>query len=327
MPANLPPDYHAAEKRFRAARTSAEKIEALEEMLRIMPKHKGTDRLQGDLKARIAKLRREPEKKGAKRGFGYAVHREGAGQIALVGPPNTGKSSLVRMLTKARPDVADYPFTTREPVPGMMPFEDIAFQLVDLPAVSEEHVEHWVFDIVRQADMVWIVVDSSEPFGQMEQARRLLEERRIGLYPAGADPPKDERLDYKHKKAVVVVTGMDRPGAGETVEVLEAILEKRWPLMPVSCVTGRGLEDLRLRTFSDMGIMRVYTKQPGRPPDMGQPFTLMRGASVADLAERIHKEVREKLRFARIWGKSAFDGQTVQRDHVLSEGDVVEIHA
>ena len=327
MPANLLPDYHSAEKRFRAARTNAEKIEALEEMLRIMPKHKGTDRLQGDLKSRIAKLRREPAKKGAKKGFGFAVHREGAGQIALVGPPNTGKSSLVRMLTKARPDVADYPFTTREPVPGMMPFEDIAFQLVDLPAVSEEHVEPWVFDIIRQTDMVWLVVDASDALGQVGNVQSLLEERRIGLFPAGADPPKDERLDYKHKKTVLVVTGMDRPGAGENVEILDAILEKRWPLLPVSCVTGHGIEELKRRTFSDMEIMRVYTKQPGKPPDMGQPFTLQRGASVADLAERIHKEIREKLRFARIWGKGAFDGQTVQRDHVLSEGDVVEIHA
>ncbi|MCX6553014.1 MAG: 50S ribosome-binding GTPase, partial [Acidobacteria bacterium] len=123
MPANLSPEYHRAEERLRGARSPDEKIAALEEMLRVIPKHKGTDHMQADLKGRIAKLRKEIGKKGGKGGFTFIVPREGAGQVAIAGPPNSGKSSLVRALTRATPAVGSYPFTTREPVPGMMPFE------------------------------------------------------------------------------------------------------------------------------------------------------------------------------------------------------------
>ena len=163
MPANLPPDFHKAEEEFRAARTAEEKIAALEQMLRVMPKHKGTDHLQADIRSRIAKLRRQPAKKGSRSTFSHTIPREGAGQIALVGPPNTGKSSLVAALTHATPEVADYPFTTREATPGMMPFEDIAFQLLDLPPLSRERVESWVFDLIRHADLLWIGMDALDP--------------------------------------------------------------------------------------------------------------------------------------------------------------------
>ena len=327
MPANLTPAYHAAEQRFRQARTPEEKIAALEEMLAIMPKHKGTDRLQGDIKSRIAKLRKQEGKKGGKKGFSFMVHREGAGQVALVGPANTGKSSLVARLTKARPEVADYPFTTREPVPGMMPFENIAIQLVDLPPLSEEHLEPWLFDTIRAADLFWLVVSAGDPLGQLESARALLRRGRIEIRPAGQPPPETVEVGWRFRKALLVVTGLDRPGAGESVAVLDELLEDPWPIVPVSAATGQGLEDLRRKTFEALELVRVYTKQPGKPPDMNGPFALPRGATVGDLAERIHKDILAHMKFARIWGKHVFGGQTVQREHVLEEGDVVEIHA
>ncbi len=326
MPANLPPAYHAAEQRFRLARTPEEKIAALEEMLAIMPKHKGTDRLQGDIKSRIAKLRKQDAKKGGKRGFSFTVRREGAGQVALVGPANTGKSSLVARLTKARPEVADYPFTTREPVPGMMPFENVAIQLVDLPPLSEEHLEPWLFDTIRVADLFWLVVTADDPLGQMEAARGILRRGRIEIRPAGAPEPGAIEPGWRSRKALLVVTGHDRPGAADTVAVLDDLLEGRWPVAPVSPVTGQGLEDLRRRTFEALELVRAYTKQPGKPPDLREPFALPRGSTVGDLAERIHKDVLAHMKFARIWGKHVFGGQTVQREHVLEEGDVVEIH-
>src|SRR5512136_2363538 len=180
MPANLSPEYHRAEERLRAAKSANEKIAALEDMLRVIPKHKGTDHMQADLKSRIAKLRKEGDKKGGKAGFSYIIPREGAGQVALAGPPNSGKSSLVRALTRATPAVGDYPFTTREPSPGMMPFEDIAFQLIDLPPLSEQHVETWVFDLIRYADLVWVVVDGERALEGFDEARRVLEARNVG---------------------------------------------------------------------------------------------------------------------------------------------------
>ena len=299
MPANLTPDYHRAEAALRAAKTTEEKIAALEQMLRVVPKHKGTDGLQADLKARLAKLRRQPAKKAARAAHSHMVPREGAGQIALVGPPNTGKSALVTALTHATPAVAEYPFTTREAIPGMMVFEDIRFQLVDLPPVSHQHVDPWVFDVVRGADLLWLVLDADAPL--------------LGFDEATA--------------ALVVFTGLDKPAAADSIGAFDELTERRWPIHAVSCVTGKGLDALRRKTFDALDLIRVYTKEPGKPADRDAPFTLPRGATVADLALRIHKDVAATMKFARVWGPSAFDGQSVHHDHVLAEGDVVEIHA
>jgi hypothetical protein len=324
MPANLSPEYHRAEERLRAAKSLSEKIDALEEMLRVIPKHKGTDHMQADLKSRIAKLRKEGGKKGGKGGFSYIIPREGAGQVALAGPPNTGKSSLVRALTRATPAVGDFPFTTREPIPGMMPFEDIAFQLVDLPPLSEQHAEPWVFDLIRYADLVWTVLDGERAIEGFDECRRVLEAHNIGLYPAGTAPRYDTAA--VQKKALVVLTGLDVAGVAETIPVVEELLENRWRVIGVSSLDGTGLANLARSTFAAFDIIRVYTKQPGKPRDESAPFALPRGATVGVLAERIHKDLAATMTFARVWGASAFDGQSVQKDHVLAEGDVVEIH-
>ncbi len=326
MPANLTPDYHRAEERLRAAKTVDEKIAALEEMLRVCPKHKGTDGLVGDLKSRIAKLRKQPVTKAARAGHAYHVTREGAGQVALAGAANTGKSSLVAALTHAAPDVADYPGTTREPVPGMMAFDDVGIQLVDLPPLSEEHVEPWVYDIVRGADLLWLVVDGMNPMDELDLARRMLDAKNIGVFAAGEPAPAEGPAGRAWKPALVVVTGLDKAGAEDGLPVLEEWLESAWPVVPVSTADGRGLDALRRRTFVALDVIRVYTKQPGKPADRRAPFTLPRGSRVSDLAARIHKDLASGMKFARIWGPSAFDGQTVHGEHVLAEGDVVEIH-
>ena len=316
MPANLTPDYHRAEERFRAAKTNEDKVAALEEMLRVVPKHKGTDGLQADLEARLAKLRKQPMSKAARASFSHVVEKEGAGQVALVGPPNSGKSSLVAALTHATPEIAEYPFTTREPVPGMMPFEDVHVQLVDLPPLNLEHVEPWVWDIVRRADAVWIVVNVEDGLDGFALCRRLLEEKAIRLSPPGGG----------EKPALVVATGLDRDDGPDDLEILRELMEPGWPLVGVSPVTRLGLDGLARRTFETLDVIRVYTKQPGKPADKAAPFTLPRGATVADLAARIHNDLASTMHFARVWGPSVFDGQTVQREHVLAEGDVVEIH-
>lgn len=322
MPTNVTPQYKEAEARFRAARTNEEKIAALEEMLAIMPKHKGTDKLQADVKARLAKLRREGGQKSGARGTSHLVPREGAGQVALVGPPNAGKSSLVARTTHAEPKVADYPFTTREAVPGMMHHEDVALQLVDLPAVSREHVEPWVFDLVRRADLVWVVVPHESAPEDFEEVRRILADKHLVLVPAlDGSPPKPGE-----KRTLLVVTGMDRPGGAENLAVLGELLDSTWPIQAVSAKDGSGLLDLGARSFGLLGLIRVYTKEPGKPPDKSKPFTLPRGATVAELAGHIHREIAEGFRYARIWGSSAFDGQQVRGDHPLEDGDVVEIH-
>lgn len=326
MPANLPPTYHEAEQRFRSAVTNEEKIDCLEEMLRIMPKHKGTDKLQAGLKSRIAKLRRQPKKKAGARTDSHHIPREGAGQIALVGAPNSGKSSLVRALSHAEPEVAEYPFTTREATPGMMAFEDIAFQLIDLPPLSDDYVEPWVYDCIRRSDLVWLILDAEKALEGLELCQRLLQAKAIVLVPIGSVASSETRPGWTSRESLMVLTGLDKPEAEEDVAVLEELLETHWTKVAVSSVTGQGFDDLRRTTFDALGIVRVFCKQPGKPPDRDRPFTMPSGSTVGDLARVIHKEIAEGLKFARIWGTHVFDAQKVTGDHVLEEGDVVEIH-
>ncbi len=331
MPANLPPTYHAAEDRLRGAVTQEEKIAALEEMLRLVPKHKGTEKLQGDLKSRLAKLRRQPRKKVGGRGLSHHVPREGAGQVALARPPNGGKSALVSKLTHAEPMVAEYPLTTRAATPGMMPFEDVAIQLLDLPPICGEHVEPWVYDSLRTADLVWLVVTAESSLEGLESVERLLAAKAIALTPvrpAGLEPAEaeDERPGWTAKKAILVVTGLDRPGAAEDLEILDQLLERPWPKVGVSTVSGEGLAELGRRTFEALEVIRVYSKHPGKPADRDSPFTLGAGATVADLARAVHQDLAAHFKFARLWGAHVFDGQRVQASHSLEEGDVVEIH-
>jgi len=332
MPANLTPDYLEAERAYKEATSLPEKIAALEHMLAVIPKHKGTDRLQGDLKRKLAKLKEEKEharKAGPARGAPvYHVEKEGAGQVALAGAPNTGKSALLRALTHATPEVADYPFTTRLPMPGMMRFEDVQIQLVDLPPLDPQHGEAWVPQAVRMADAVAIVVDlhATDLLDEIENSVTMIEKAKIVL--GGA-----ETLPYGHvaKPALVVANKVDAPGAREDFEAFKEMYAGRFPLVAVSATTGEGLDNLRRAVFDLLSIIRVYTKEPGKKPDLTSPFVLKDGATVADLAGRVHKEILAHLKHARIWSQRAgahshVDGMMVHRDHVLADRDIVELH-
>jgi hypothetical protein len=299
MPTNVPPAYRSAEARYREAKTAEEKLAALEEMLRIMPKHKGTDKLQADVKARIAKLRSAQEKKGGSKGHGHAVPREGAGQVALLGPPNSGKSSLLLRLTHAEPKV-------------------------DLPPVSAQHTEPWVFDLARRAEQWWIVLEAESAREGWEETRRLLEEKH--LVPRAPGTPAPDAPLPTTRPTLVVITGLDRPDGASNLAAFRELGEAPLPLFGVSATEGRGLDDLRRAAFLALDVIRVFTKEPGKPPDRSRPFVLPRGGRVEDLARQIHNDLARRLKFARLWGRSVFDGQPVQRDHVLEEGDVVEIH-
>jgi uncharacterized protein len=338
MPANLTAVYRAAEAAYKAAVTREEKLVALEEMLRVIPKHKGTEKLQADLRSKISKLRKEPSRKSVARGPSHRIPGEGAGQVVLVGAPNAGKSALVAHLTNADPEVAEYPMSTREATPGMMPYGDIAFQLVDLPPLCEEHVENWVYDVIRAADLAWVVLSIDDPLDGLELVERLLGARAIQLRPVAGGVTPDEaaspaddadtmepRPGWTVLPAFLVVTGLDRPGARDDFDVLGELLDPAWHRVGVSTVTGEGMGTLGDRTFDTLDIIRVYTKEPGHEPDMERPFTLPTGSTVGTLARAIHGEVAEGLKYARVWGTAAFDGQRVNRDHPLADGDVVEL--
>ncbi|HOV86135.1 MAG TPA: TGS domain-containing protein [Syntrophobacteraceae bacterium] len=327
MPANLPPHYYEAEKRFREAKTSEGKIEALEEMLTIMPKHKGTDKLRADLRRRIGKLKDQAQQKkgGARRAATFSIEREGAAQVLVVGAPNVGKSSLVACLSNACPEVAEFPHTTWKPTPGMAPFENIQFQLVDTPAITLERIDPGMTDLMRRADILVILVDlHADPLQQLEDTLKILEGLRI--YPLGRPVPGDLPKMPFVKKILVAVNKVDEEGDEEDYRAFLELSEWKLPCVGISTRTSRNLGAFLRMVFDQAQIIRVYTKPGGKDPDMTAPFILAKGATIEDLAEKIHKDFRNKLKFAKVWGKGVFDGQMVQRDYVLQDGDIAEIH-
>ena len=325
MPANLTPQYFEAEKRYKSATTPQEKIEALEEMLSVMPKHKGTDRLRAELRTKIAKFSAEAQKRpqiGKKGSLLYHVPREGAGQAVLLGLPNAGKSQLVSAVTDAIPDVADYPFTTKVPSSGMMKFENIHIQLVDVPAITAPQADSWLSNVVRNADILLIVVDLTEdPVMQMGTILGQLEKFRVTIFDEAQE-------DFRTRRKLVLVIGnkADLPDAEEGYNRLSSSYANL-PMVRISAKQGWGLDELGLSIYKTLDIIRVYTKTPGQKADLTDPVVVRTGSTVEAVAESVHKDFVKQLRYAQVWGSGKFDGQKVKREYVLQEGDILELHA
>ena len=327
MPANLPPEYLEAEKRYRAAKNPPEKLACLEDMLTLLPKHKGTDKLRADLRRRISKIKAssQAKKSAGKRESAFQIDKEGAGQVVVVGPANVGKSALVARLTNANPEVADFPLTTWKPTPGMMPVENIQIQLVDTPPLNRDYVEPELLDLIRRSDLILLVVDlQTDPVQQLEETANLLKENRIiPNHLRGRD--EDERL-LKFIPCLVLANKHDDQNTDENLEIFRELANNDWPMISVSTITGRNLELLKNTLVQELQIIRVYSKAPGKEPDLTSPFVLKEGSTVEDFAEKVHKDFVNKLKIAKVWGDGVFDGQMVQRDYILRDGDVVELH-
>ncbi len=331
MPANLTPDYKAAEAAFRKARDPADRLEALREMMRLIPKHKGTEHLRADIKTRIKELTEElaaPRKGAARTGPPTVIRPEGAAQVALVGPPNSGKSALHASLTGSRAAAEPYPFATQYPQPGMLMVDDVSIQLVDLPSVSSTHPIPWIGNALQPADAALLVVDLAEP-GCVEQVldlHEVLASRRVHLVGDAGEPDEVDPF-ARYLPTWMLVSKIDLlPGWEEELEAFRELSGLRYPALGVSVESGDGLDRLGRWLYERLGVIRVYTKAPGRAPDMSRPFTLRRGETVADLAVLIHKDIARNLRFARLWNDEV-EGRQVGRDHVLEDGDVVELHS
>jgi uncharacterized protein len=316
MPANLTPQYLEAEKRFKQAQSVQEKVAALEEMMATIPKHKGTEKLQADLRKKMSALRKEAEhsKKGGRRET-FAVEREGARQIALVGAPNSGKSQLVKALTHATPEVADYPYTTRHPIPGMLLFENVRLQLIDLPAISPEYTESWVAQVIRNADAVLWVVDLSDDdvLDRLEETRNFLANAHTNL---------------DTMKVLMVGNKKDVEAAPEREAIVRELYEGRFPMTTISAAASsfEEIEQFKRVVYDFLDVVRVYTKAPGKKPDFDDPYVVDRGSTVLQVAEKVHRDFVNNLKYARIWGAGKADGIMVPRDFVISEGDVLELH-
>ena len=325
MPANLPPQYFEAEKRYRSARDPEEKIAALEEMLAIMPHHKGTDRLRAVLTQKIAKFSQEAERKLATaRRTGFYITREGAGQVMLVGPANTGKSQLLAAVTEAVPEIAEYPFTTKTPMPGMMKFEDIQIQLVDTPPIGFREVRVLLSNALRSADLIAIVIDLSlDPISQVEATLQGLREARIE--PLTDDETQVTPGSYV-RKMLIVGNRNDMAGSIQNWERLRSQYARLFPLVSISARERRSLEDFKKAVYQALNIIRVYTKTPGSKADLTDPMVLEKGSTLEEAAESLHKDFYQNLKYAVVWGSGKYDGQRVSKGHVLQDGDIVEFH-
>jgi len=327
MPANLPPQYKKAEDRYRQAKTTPEKILALEEMLAIIPHHKGTDKLIAQLRKRLSQHKEETPRRssGSRQMDPFAVKKEGAAQMALVGLPNSGKSQVLAVLTNALPLIADYPFTTRFPLPGMMKFENIQVQIVDTPPFMDEFAETGLVNLIRNADALTVILDLTEDCGtQIELILEELNRRHIRILKKGEE--KKQEMGRYYKRALLAGNKADLQAAQENCRHLLQQYSKVYPTLCISAQENLNLEEMKKEIFGILDIVRAYTKTPGNDPDLNAPVILAKGSRVLDFAAQIHKDFVQKLKFARIWGREKYSGQMVQRDYVLQDGDVIELH-
>lgn len=328
MPTNLPPQYFEVEKKLKAAKDPREKISIMEELLSIIPKHKGTEKLQAMYKTKIAKLKLQTQKKtsGFRHSISYHIDKAGAGQIILTAPPNAGKSSLIRALTNAEPDIGDYPFTTHSASPAMMKYENIQIQLIDTPPITPEYFEFWQAEMIKTADGVLIMIDlgSTDPALDFLALLEKLLEKRIEIIPGMLD--ESESGSYIQKKALIVANKTDLPQAAAHIEAVKELLPPGTDLLLISTFQKEGLDELKARIFLLLDVLRVYSKTPGKKASTEDPFIFKKGNTVMDMAKSVHKDFALKLKYARIWGKGKYQGQKVNRDYELQDEDIIELH-
>ena len=329
MPANLTIQYHKAEEEYRRAATPNEQLNCLQVMLRELPKHKGTDKLQAELKQKISKAKKEvdTQKKSGKKGYSVRIPRQGAGTVVVLGGPNAGKSQLLQTLTRAQPEVAPYPFTTHEPSPGMMPWQDVMVQMIDTPPITADFFEPYMQGLIRGADAALLMIDLGNDDG-VEQCQDVLDRLNSTKTRLGLESGLDETdIGRSYTRTFVVPNKIDLPNAAERLEILHDLCPLDLPEFVVSAIDQESLEPLRQAIYAALDVVRVYSKLPSeKEANFDRPFTVRSGSTLIDVAQQVHKDFVDNLKFARVWGSEVHDGTIVKGDYIVHDRDVVELH-
>lgn len=330
MPANLPPQYYELERQFNKETDIREKLRLAKELLAMMPKHKGTDKLQAEMKAKISKFTEQIESGAKKHGAHHVdpfthIEKEGAAQIIMVGPPNSGKSSILSCCTHAQPLIADYPYTTHEPLAGMMMFETVPLQLIDTPPISDQQFPPFMPNLIRQADIITLIADTSDflCLSNLNLILSLLKEKNISLSPEFPKAESDHRFMYK--KTIVIANKSDEPSSQSILPELQKQFTG-FTIVPISVYDDQSLQEFRKAIFKALNKIRVFTKRIGHDPEFRDPIILPPGSTVFDAALVLHKDFANKLQFAKVWGKGKFEGQKVKNNYVLADEDIIEFH-
>ena len=328
MPANLTHHYLKAESAYRRAASPEEELQCLETMLRELPKHKGTDKMQAELKQKISKAKKELQQaKTIGKRAGVRIPRQGAGRAVIIGGPNAGKSQLLASLTRAKPEVAPYPFTTHQPMPGMMPWEDVTVQLIDTQAITTDLFDPTNQALIRGADVVVLMVDlgADEGIEQLQEVLDKINATKTRLARTSYLNPSDVGVTYT--QTLLAPNKIDAPEAEDRLALMREFCPLDFDQCVISAQEGHGLEALRDAIYRPLDVVRVYTKLPtNKEPDYNNPFTLRRGGTVSDVAQLVHLDLAKNLKFARVWGSQVHGGTTVKADYVVQDKDVVELH-
>lgn len=300
MTVNAGPEYFAAEKRFFAAQTTEEQISCMEEMIKLAPKHKSSESFVANLKQRLKRLV-EKKEKAAKSGKSSrkTIKKEGF-QVVLLGFPNSGKSSLLSVLTNARPRISENPFTTRMPEIGTLNYQGIKAQIVDLPSIGSEFFD---IGIVNTADLILIVTDNLQDI-----------EKIIPL------------LVKTYGKQLIAINKSDLLSHEQLRKLEQTIKSKKLNAVPISTINNHNIESLKSSILKSMDVIRIYTKEPGKPKS-DNPVVLPLYSTVRDVAESIRKGFSQTVKETKLTGPSSkFPNQKIGLDHVLKDLDIIEFH-
>jgi len=338
-------EYQKAERKYHEARTIAEKIKALEEMLRTCPKHKGSEGLQQEIKTKLSKLRTLQEKQKTQGSrYQISVKKEGAAQVVILGVPNSGKSTLLAKLTNAKPEIAPYPFTTKLPEVGIMEYEGVKIQVVEIPAIADgfstRDLGPTLLGIVRQAELIVIISNNNSELelikNELANSNIIIDKERpkikinksgtgglmfVGKIKASMEDVKKVLREHGIHNAIVEFQEK------VTFKELEEVLTEGTSYLKAIVVnTQNKLKEVKKKIWKELGLIKVYTKQPGKKKDY-PPVALEKGSTMKDLALKVHKDFLKKFKFARVWGSSVkFQGAQAGLNLVLHDEDVVEFH-